>query len=432
MATLEFIPYTPERPQLRERSVHWVLEQHFPPIESLPVIFWSSGEFWVEANLWALELTKTSCEIKTVISIMQGLLTYAKWLDSEDIAWWHFPQRSYERCLNQYRGALIDARNRGELAPSTVSHRMSVAIRFYRWVHSKSLLTTENPMWQDRTAVIKYQDFTGFSRTIQVATTDLAIPNRKPAGVLQLEGGLMPVTLAQRKDILSYANKHSPKEIVLMLRLGFATGMRLGSICDLKEETIENAVPASISGFYHLSIGPNALPKVKTKMGISGRVLIPCQVLDEVKRYLWSTRRLLRKKEAGVEHTALVFLTGGGRPYEDAFGGHSAINTEMSRLRKLAEKEGITALRNFKFHQSRATFATMLMMAALEAFPEVSTAIKFVRDACLHKNDATTLEYLKFVEDTKAMKEASEKFTAFFMGIADMDEYENDECIAQL
>ncbi|EWH02355.1 hypothetical protein Q427_09215 [Halomonas sp. BC04] len=104
----------------------------------------------------------------------------------------------------------------------------------------------------------------------------------------------------------------------------------------------------------------------------------------------------------------------------------------MSRLRKLAEKEGITALRNFKFHQSRATFATMLMMAALEAFPEVSTAIKFVRDACLHKNDATTLEYLKFVEDTKAMKEASEKFTAFFMGIADMDEYENDECIAQL
>jgi hypothetical protein len=58
----------------------------------------------------------------------------------------------------------------------------------------------------------------------------------------------------------------------------------------------------------------------------------------------------------------------------------------------------------------------MLMMAALDTFNEVSTAITFVRNACLHKRESTTLEYIKFIEDTQAMSEAADKFTDFFMG----------------
>lgn len=380
------------------------------------MIVWKNGEFWSEANCWALELARSKNNIKTVISNMQGLLTYAKWLEIEGVNWWHFPQRSYERCLNRYRGALIGARDRGELAPSTISNRMSVAVRFYRWVRDNLLLNPKNRMWNERQAFINFRDCTGFERTIKISTTDLAITNRKPAGIFQLEDGLMPVTLEQRNKILSFVSKHSSEEFLLMLRLGFFTGMRLGSICDLKEETIQNATFSTINGFRQLSIGPRALPPVKTKMSISGRILIPSQVLEEVEDYLWSNRRLLRKKKANWQDSPLVFLNRDGKPYEDDIGGHSAINTELSRLRRIAVKEDFKTLSDFKFHRTRATFATMLMQASLDTFSEVSTAIKFVRDACLHKNDTTTLNYISFIEQNHAMSELSEKFSHYFMG----------------
>src|SRR5690606_40174145 len=109
-------------------------EKHYRTVKRLPQILWTNNESWAEANVWALDLAQSKPKIKTVISNMQSLLTYAKWLEAENVEWWHFPQRAYERCLTRYRGALIDARDRGQLAPSTASNRMTVAIRFYRWV----------------------------------------------------------------------------------------------------------------------------------------------------------------------------------------------------------------------------------------------------------------------------------------------------------
>lgn len=418
MATLEYIDYQPHRAERQsDETIQWVTDRHHKRIKRLPQIVWVNGKTWSEANVWALEMAQSRASIKTVIASMQGLLTYARWLEAEGVDWTHFPRRESERALYRYRGALTEARDSGQLAPSTVSSRMAQAVRFYRWVLYSRLLSPESPMWKDRIVRLNFHDAVGFERAMKVATTDLAIPNRRPAGALHLESGLMPVTRARRDEILSFARKRSSEAMCLMLSLGFATGMRLGSLCDLKEDTICNAVPAPLPGFHQLSIGPGARPPVRTKYGISGRVLIPDPLLEDLKAHLWSTKRQLRKGKANPAHSDLAFLTIAGRPYEDEDGRHSTINTEMARLRKLAEAEGVTALRGFKFHRSRATFATHLLIAALDTFPETSTAITFVRDACLHKNEATTLEYVKFIEDTKAMKEGAAKFSEFFMGI---------------
>lgn len=417
MATLEHIAYLPESPEVQANGkIAWVRCRHHRELERLPQIFWDNGSTWPEANLWALDLALSKASIKTVIATMQGLLTYAKWLEAESIDWWHFPRRAADRCLYRYRGFLVYARDRGELAPSTVSARMSTVIRFYRWAEANELLTPESLMWNDRTVKIRIQDLTGFHRSMNVLSTDLAIPNRTIAGDLHLEDGLMPVTRAERDAIIQFTHDHSSEEVSLMLRLGFLTGMRLGTICDIKEGTVQDSVPAPVPGFHQLSVGPGAQPRVKTKMGVTGRVLIPNHLLDDLKAYLCSERRLLRKGLADNSDADLAFLNPHGKPYEDRDGGHSAVNTEISRLRKLAEIEGVPEMRGFKFHRSRATFATMLMMAALDTFNEVSSAIAFVRNACLHKRESTTLEYIKFIEDTQAMSEAADKFTDFFMG----------------
>ena len=47
----------------------------------------------------------------------------------------------------------------------------------------------------------------------------------------------------------------------------------------------------------------------------------------------------------------------------------------------------------------------------------VSDAVEFVKGACLHKDISTTMKYVKFIETSKTMKDASDAFTKAFMGL---------------
>ena len=85
-------------------------------------------------------------------------------------------------------------------------------------------------------------------------------------------------------------------------------------------------------------------------------------------------------------------------------------------MRATAVAKGLDVFRDFHFHRTRATFATSLMRAALKHL-EVGDAVAFVREACLHKNESTTLKYVKFIETSKAMAEAADEFTKEFMGL---------------
>lgn len=93
------------------------------------------------------------------------------------------------------------------------------------------------------------------------------------------------------------------------------------------------------------------------------------------------------------------------------------ISVQLGRLRKAGEITGIDAFRNFRFHQSRCTFATELARAALK-HGTVSIAIQLVQQALLHKSEKTTLTYIRFIEKTAAMAEMADSFTRDFLGIA--------------
>lgn len=415
MASLEFIHYQPRNIEVSERSLQWK-ELKRKPITNLPQIVWVDNSTWAEANLWALEQA-TSCkrDLKTVRSNMAHLLGYAKWLEGESISWWHFPEKESERCLVRFRGAVIAARNNGELAPSTASQRMAAAIRFYKWMRSRRLISPEWPMWEERSVGITLTNSFGLEHTMRVASTDLSIPNRKVAGAIQLEDGLLPVSISAMKEILTLADKVSTEELSLMLRLGFFTGLRIGSITDLKVQTLHNATIAPEVGWKRLAVGPGARPPVATKFSVSGAIPIPEELLKLLLDYSVSTRRLKRQALADPEDQDLLFLTRYGNSYS---GDDSrAVNVEMSRLRAAGKKAGVKVLRGFHFHRTRATFATELMRVALKFMP-VGDAIQFVREACLHKEEATTMRYIKFIEANKAMAEAADSFTNLFMGLA--------------
>lgn len=243
MAKLRLIRYTPHRCSASNERIEWVRLATREPIDGLPQIIWDDSTPWREANLWAIQrATENELSIETVRSNMGSLLQYASWLELSGTNWWDFPIRKADRCLVRYRGFLIRARDNGDLAPSTTTQRMRDVISFYRWLKATGLLSSEWPLWNDKTIGIRLPDSVGLERTITVKTTDLAIKNRK-SNTLQLEDGLLPVSSADRDELLAFAKENTSWEIFLLLTLGFFTGMRIGTLCDLKIETIKRAFP---------------------------------------------------------------------------------------------------------------------------------------------------------------------------------------------
>ena len=418
MARLEYIRYVPHRSVLVDGCIEWIPVRNGNVIDGLPQIIWSNSTPWREANLWACERAASKdVNLKTVESNARALHALANWLEETGTDWWDFPPRKADRCLVRYRGALIKARDEGDIAPSTATERMASVVRFYRWIHVMQLLSPTWPMWKKRIIGIRLTDAVGFERTMQVNSTDLAIPNRRAPGE-RLENGLLPVSAHDRDDILAFAKERASEEFFLMLTSGFFSGMRLGTITDLKIQTLERAVqdPATPE-LFRLAVGPGADPPVHTKFGVTGHVWITRVHLDELRNYAYSVRRLKRQGKAAPENKDIVFLTRFGNTYAMRSSDKSpALNVEMHTFRKRGLASGLPVLRHFHFHQSRCTFATELARLAIRVGGAIN-AIAIVMEAMLHRDEATAFRYIKFVEKTPAKVEAANAFTRDFLGL---------------
>jgi hypothetical protein len=163
MANLEVVSFSPKRCSVADGKVAWFAVNAVRAIDGLPQIFWSNRSPWREANLWLLERSMLrDVDPKTVASNATALHGYAIWLESSGVGWWDFPQLRKERCLVRYRGALIEAREAGDLAPSTTSQRMRVVIAFYRWLKNTGLLT--DPFGFERTLAYVHSAVSAFIR----------------------------------------------------------------------------------------------------------------------------------------------------------------------------------------------------------------------------------------------------------------------------
>lgn len=394
-------------------------DMQFPALhDSIPSIFWKDNTPWEEANLWAyIRLSDNHTNIQTVESNSRALVHYANFLEDNSLKWYSFPPLKSERCLVRYRGELVKLRDKGTLAPSTATARMNQVISFYRWALDARILDCENPPWIDRDVYIKYFDRVGFERTLQRKTTDLSIPNRS-SNYDALENGLLPVSPEDRKSILDFVAEHASEELFLMLCLGFYTGMRIGTITDLKVQTLRTAIPEpSTTGLFRLTVGPGAHPPVHTKFSVTGQIWIPIVLLNALTDYSSSVRRLKREARANIEDADLLFLTRYGNPYSRQNAEKSsALNVEMSQVRKRARMLGKQPITNFKFHQTRCTFGTELARLAIAVGQEVN-AVEFVKQALLHKDEKTTFRYIKFVRKSPIKAALLSEFSQSFLGI---------------
>lgn len=419
MAYLESIRYVPHRAIVDCDGMTYLPVAGASVIDGLPQIFWQDATPWREANLWAHERASSrEVDLQTVQTSMRHLHAYANFLEKAELDWRHFPHTKSQRCLVRFRGALFDARDVEEtIRGSTATARMRAVIQFYRFAAHNNLIDRSSPMWTDRHVVVRYFDSVGFQRTMLSLSTDLSIPNRRRRG-LQLEDGLLPLTNRHMEELLAFANGHVSAELNLILQTGFFTGARIQTIASLRIQTLERAVPdPAHEGIWRLAVGPSACPSVATKFDVEGEILVPQPLLKALKDYADSVRRLEREARAAPADKNRVFLTRFGNSYAQRGSDASpAINREMCSLRKIALRAGLRFMRDFHFHVTRATFGTWLTQIALSVLDPVA-AIALVRDAMLHKDETTTLKYIRFIERNKAKIAAANAFTAAFLGI---------------
>jgi site-specific recombinase XerD len=411
MAALEFIYFSPMREEIESGAVRWEPDKLSRPIRGLSQIYWANGDGWMEANHWALERATSTAggKIKTVTSLMKHLSAYADWLESESLDWRHFPDRMADRALVRYRKALIDQRDQGRIRPSTATERMRALIQFYRHAYAHGFVSRHSPMWRDEMAVIRYFDSVGFERTLMRLKSELAIPNRARPGLV-LEDGLTPLRSEHVQALLNLTAAEKLDKLHLILSIGFFTGARIGTITTIQVRSVEDAMPdPSMPALYRIPVGPGT--GVSTKFDVSGDLLVPGFLINALRRHAYSMDRLRRQALASVENRSFLFLTSRGNPYKE-----QSFNRLMTDLRRRAMRQRLHFMREFKFHQTRCTYGTWLMELALRVANEAA-AVAFVRDAMLHKDEATTLRYVRFIQQAPVKAAISNEFTAVFSGI---------------
>lgn len=431
MARLEFIHLPLARCEVEDSDVVFNQQLFVDPktrlkmpvvLEQVPQLLWASGEFWDEANLWLLARSRllVSGQLKedTISANSKDLLAYANWLELAGMHWWQCHPKDDERPLNLYRGYLVRSYEQGLIAPTLASRRITTLKTFYRWLLSAEILSPGFPLWSERNVRITYEDAFGFRRHLESVQTNLDIKAAKrSSNELILEEGLQPVSPEVRNAILDLVHRRCSHELFLMLSLGFWSGLRLGTICDLKIQTIENAIGIhECAELMHISVGPEANPPVRMKLDHSSDgIVIPKQLREKLMEYSISLARGKRVTLAKPKNKHLLFLTVWGNSYGRTKGDRSStVNTEMSRLKRLAREEGLK-IDDFKFHWSRATFATLWARAA-RANGNLHEFMPTLKRMMAHKHDRTTERYIRWVEKEQVRSAVMDEFTRTMFG----------------
>ncbi len=390
-------------------------------VDGFPVIFWKTGQPWGEANDYLYSradlVLSADLDVRTLHHECTALHAYANWLEETETDWRHWPIKRSERCLVRYRGALVNRAEAGTLERSTAAARIRVVLNFYRWGLVAGLIRHAELEMAEKT--IRLYDSQGFPYPKRIVSSALAISNPSPSGAAdrRLEDGAWPVSAAKQGEILRLAKEHASIELYYMLWLGFNTGMRLGSIADLKIQTLEKA--EAIEGSEQvlmLSIGPAANPPVATKFGKSGRTIIAAQLRDELLEYANSRRRMQRERLARPQDKDVLFLTATGRRFAAVgLNRSSIVNSAMATLRRVARVQGVD-MEGFRFHCTRASFATSFAEIGVQ-LGRIREAVAFLMEVLLHAQEATTWRYIRFVQDRKERAQLADRFTRETFGI---------------
>ena len=400
--------YPAQKLRIIERNGEIDYEPHGPVVE-MPAVLWRNGEPWLAAMAYlrekAFEAHFDGGSPTTMTLHATALAAYATFIEGEGIAWNQMPEDRSLRPTYRYRGHVLSRCEARSLARSTAANHMSVLRAYYAWATHQGYLRGPAAPYQPRHVAVRYTDPYGLTKTTNVLTSDLAI--RRPAiGRRGVEEGCTPLRMADRDRVLRIAKEQFRSEFELALKIGFYSGMRLGTILGLTHTSLRKHFPSrDIHGWYSISVGPQY--GIHTKNGVEYYPSMPEPLLRELLGYCRSVGRDIRISKAQSADKDLVFLSKHGAQLKTR-----SFSQDMTLLRRIAKAQGLQIPR-FKFHDSRATFGTAFVLAALQAGHKTAQIMPRLMRLMGHASSASTMSYIDFVEDDRRMEAATSDWEAY-------------------
>lgn len=388
------------------------------PKRWLPYIRLASGLPWTEANAW---LATRACDpadhlsVKTIVRDARGLVSYANFLETNGLVWNDLDKPETEKPTHLYKAYRSFNLAEGKGAYSTAQTELRTVANFYIWCTSSGQLPADCKPFLTRTE--RVQVFTRFgSKMLERTVSSMPLKRRRTAPRSTLEDGLKPVSAEVQRRILALSAAHAGTEVTLMLAIGFSSGIRLGSITDLKCETIEKATSTNLKGHRSIKIGP--ANGVMTKFATNYSPVVPDALVQRLTSYITSVRRLKRSIKHDGRYSQFLFLTPQGRPYHDDNGvPSSAIGVAIHRVRTIARASDVP-IEDFRFHDSRATFACNLLDAATSIGIPVTSALSIIAEFLGQSDERTALRYVQYAQKRRIVGKYNDLYGQWLLELA--------------
>ncbi|EOI3537018.1 site-specific integrase [Cronobacter sakazakii] len=387
---------------------------------TLPTLYDRDGHFVSVANSWFFDL-KAVNTLQNLSSYSRALLTYWSFLENNNLEWNNFPPIKRLKPTYLFRHHLLTNIKQGNIAHSTANNYMTHVVQFYIWTLREGFLVVDN----EKTAPFVIE-FINISRTDKLAhmkpsftvrTTDLRI--RVPKNAFSHSVTSMNPLSQEALELMARKLNDESEEFRLQCLLAVQCGLRISEVCSLSIEALNFTTPLTDNhARYRISIGP--LNGVKTKFGKERHIEISGQLLNAVKKYAVSERRLKRLKKLTHKISLInsgeiklikfkedefkrcekfepIFISEQGNPVDSKVSG-ARWTDFRNKIRK--NEPGFT----HKFHDLRCTYGTYRLNDLLDAGLPAGEALDYLMTWMGHNHEQTTWKYLRFLKHKDVLK----------------------------
>lgn len=380
-----------------------------PPLD-MPAIYWADGSIWFEASVYlrrmAFEALSKGGSQETVEGHASALKHFSEFIEERKLLWTDFPVDRSLRPTYLYRGYLVSAIESRALRKSTAARYNASARMLYQWVIANDILEIAQDPFRTKVVRVGFANDVGFMKQKDVVTTDLAIRVPRNAANKAPEDGVFPIQIDLRDKLLRICRDNFRVEFNLVLKLGFYSGMRIGTIVNLTFERLLKRYPSrELPGWYSIDVGPSF--GIPTKLGVDYHPSIPGPLVADLIDYCKRPRRALRLGHAATEDKGLVFLNRDGARLTK-----SSFSADMTKLRRLATAAGLK-VSDFHFHCSRATFASAFVMAEMDRGTPTQMIVQRLMALLGHARPDTSMLYVQFVEDLIQRSKDADDYSSY-------------------
>ncbi|MEM5343382.1 integrase [Paraburkholderia azotifigens] len=411
-------------------------------IPRVPVVLNADGSPWAEASLYLVDRAKLRpSNTGSLASVAADLGAYRWWLDEFGFDWRNFDSSDrFSTPTYQYRtflGLEIDA---GRVSRNVARRRISSLIGFYRHImgNPRFGFVPIHAPWREAKVGLPSKDEKGFSRIIEVTTTDLKIPKAGTGTAWDVtidDGGkLRPLPMVEQVALFKVLKSLGNTEYWLMHLVSVLTGARIQTVLTLRLQHFKDG-PSSKGKLYKLRCGPGT--GIDTKFSRDKVWLsIPGPLYEALHTYAKSDRARARQDKSvmGREDGNYLFLTQHGKPFYE--GKDDLLKQGLGKktqkvgqgvwdfINRQVLPEVRKTLPNFayRFHDMRATFG-LNWCDSIDKLDGgqygYQWALNQLRQRMWHKSLATTERYLNYRQNHELLEKAEEAYAMWMNGLVE-------------